>query len=79
MTDVSTVMIQSMLDGLHNDAGFYHLAQSVYTPADAQYLYYQGCLDRIDQMIKSLNIILEVVCDDADGQGHDPAPVSCVV
>lgn len=66
MTDVSIVMIRSMLDGLHNDAGFYHLAQSVYTPSDAQYLYYQGCLDRIDQTIRNLEIILESAGYDAD-------------
>lgn len=66
MTDVSIVMIRSMLDGLHNDAGFYHLAQSVYTPGDAQYMYYQGCIDRIDQTIKSLEIVLEAAGYDAE-------------
>lgn len=61
MTDYSTmiIMIRTQLDSLHMEASFFHLAQSIYTPADSQYQYYQGRLDEITLMIRSLEIILD--------------------
>ena len=59
MTDTTIIMIRTTIDSLHMQASFFHLAQSVYTPADSQYQYYQGRIDEIDLQIRNLEIILD--------------------